>query len=71
MQGVTAQAARDAIMEIKEIATQGLISSDDAQQLTGALRRVIRAADANARMLDEVSQAAAPGEREGGHIQNT
>ena len=63
MQEVTAQAAHDAFMEIKEIATQGLISSDDTQQLTHALRRVIRAADANARMLDEALQAAAPVER--------
>ena len=71
MQVVTTQTARDAIMQIKEIATQGLIASDDARQLTGALRRVIRAADANARMLDEAAQEAALGEREGGHIQNT
>ena len=74
MQGATARAARDAFMEIKTIAAEGIAftyADGRERRMAEALRRVIQTADANARMLDEVSREAAPGEREGGHIQNT
>lgn len=52
MQVIDAQVAREAIEELKAIATQGIVEGDTAQRLLGALRRVIRAAESHERMIE-------------------
>ena len=55
MQVIEAQVAREAITELKAIATQGIVEGDTAQRLLGALRRVIRTAESHERMIEDAS----------------
>lgn len=56
MQVIDAQVAREAITELKAIATQGIVEGDTAQRLLGALRRVIRTAESHERMIEKASR---------------
>ena len=55
MQVIEAQVAREAITELKAIATQGIVEGDTAQRLLGALRRVIRTAESHERVIEDTS----------------
>ena len=55
MQVIEAQVAREAITELKAIATRGIVEGDTAQRLLGALRRVIRTVESHERMIEDAS----------------
>ena len=61
MQVIDAQVVREAITELKAIATQGIVEGDTAQRLLGALRRVIRTAESHERMIEDASREVADG----------
>ena len=56
MQVIDVQVAREAIEELKAIATQGIVEGDTAQRLLGALRHVIRTAESRERMIEDATR---------------
>ena len=56
MEAIATQVAHEAIAELKDIATQGIVYGDSTQKLLSALRRVIRSAESSERVIAELSQ---------------
>lgn len=56
MQVITTEFARDAIAELREIATQGIVDGDSPQKLLSALRQVVRTARSSENAIMLLSQ---------------